>query len=153
LTASTQKLPAAARAAAPRPPTVFAAAIHTWLARAGRNQQGLAQALGVNPSTVTGWVKGHKRPDELSVVRTLATLRGWLGPAWRVVDALDTIAGLDWDWAQVRAAAERRLQKGGTPKSSCGGGIPSSPQRAAPTRRPGLCAMSRARSKRIWAPR
>jgi len=146
LTASTQKLPAAARAATP-PPPVFAAAIHTWLAHAGRNQQGLAQAIGVNPSTVTGWVKGHKRPDELSVVRTLATLRGWLGPAWRVVDALDTIAGLDWDWAQVRAAAERRLQKGGTPKPSCGGGRPPIPHRTARTRRPGLCSMSRAGSK------
>jgi hypothetical protein len=87
------------------------------------------------------------------LVRTLATLRGWLGPAWRVVDALDTIAGLDWDWEQVRAAAERRLQKGGTPKSSCGGGRPPSPHRAARTRRPGPCSMPRAESNLTWSPR
>ena len=111
-------LPAAGRADAPVPAAVFEEAIHTWLAHAGRNQKGLAHAVGVNPSTVTGWVKGHKRPDELSLVRTLATLRGWLGSEWRVVDALDTIAGLDWDWWMVREAAESRLLKGGTPKPS-----------------------------------
>jgi predicted transcriptional regulator len=42
----------------------FGQALKDWLRRADRSQKELAYALHVDPSTVTNWAKGQKRPDE-----------------------------------------------------------------------------------------
>jgi transcriptional regulator with XRE-family HTH domain len=146
LTVSTQKLTAAGSVDAPASAASFGEVLREWLARAGHNQKGLAHAVGVHPSTVTGWMRGHKRPDDRSLVKILTTVRGWLGSStllracpepcpersrrgsegtgleWQAAEALDAVACLSWDWWTVREAAESRLRKGGTLNPSWRGG-------------------------------
>ncbi len=110
------------------PYRAFGEALQDWLGRAGKNQEGLAQAVRVSPSTVTSWVRGRKRPDGKSLVRLLAVLRQgtWLGEDWDAKEALDGILALGIDWYDVACTAEKYLQKGGRASlCSVGGKRPS----------------------------
>ena len=117
--------------AAPRPRpltptsyTGFGIALKDWLLRADRSQKELANALRVDPSTVTTWVQGQKRPDGRSLVKLLATFRGWFGDGWDPLEALDAIACLRYDWWKVQEVSARHFQKGGMFKPSRPGGRP-----------------------------
>ena len=112
-----------------RPPTPipsagFGAALKDWLLRADRSQKELANALRVDPSTVTNWVQGQKRPDGRSLVKLLTTFRGWFGDGWDPLEALDAIACLRYDWWKVQEVSARHFQKGGMFKPSRPGGRP-----------------------------
>lgn len=89
------------------PRGAFGEVLHGWLQQAGYNQKGLAAALGVHPSTISGWLRGHKRPDVVSLVKLLVVLRSWLGPGWSAAEALDGAALVGWDWGAVHEAAQR----------------------------------------------
>jgi transcriptional regulator with XRE-family HTH domain len=61
--------------------TGFGIALKNWLLCADRSQKELAHFLQVNPSTVTNWVQGQKRPDVQSLVKLLAHFKGpWRTP-------------------------------------------------------------------------
>ena len=112
-----------------RPPTPipsagFGAALKDWLLRADRSQKELANALRVDPSTVTNWVQGQKRPDGRSLVKLLTTFRGWFGDGWDPLEALDAIACLGYDWWKVQEVSARHFQKGGMLNTSRPGGRP-----------------------------
>ena len=112
-----------------RPPTPipsagFGAALKDWLLRADRSQKELANALRVDPSTVTNWVQGQKRPDGRSLVKLLTTFRGWFGDGWDPLEALDAIACLRYDWWKVQEVSARHFQKGGMLNTSRPGGRP-----------------------------
>jgi len=112
-----------------RPPTPipsagFGAALKDWLLRADRSQKELANALRVDPSTVTNWVQGQKRPDGRSLVKLLTTFRGWFGDGWDPLEALDAIACLRYDWWKVQEVSARHFQKGGMLNTSRLGGRP-----------------------------
>ena len=83
----------------------FGAALKDWLLRADRSQKELARAMGVDPSTVSTWTRGQKRPDALSLVRLMASFRGWLGEKWNPIELLDAIACLGYDWSKIQEAA------------------------------------------------
>ena len=77
-----------------RPPTPtsyagFGAALKDWLLRVDRSQKELAHVLHVDPSTVTTWVQGQKRPDGQSLVKMLVTFKGWFRGDWDPLEALD----------------------------------------------------------------
>ena len=152
MTASTKKSPAAGWPERTTSAAGFAGVLRTWLAHTDHNQKSLALAIGVHPSTVSGWVQGHKRPDLLSLLRTLATLRGWLGPRWPAHEALDAVACLGWDWWAIQAAAGRLLKKG-MPRRSWPGGIRPGRPCAASSGRPGPCSTCRAAVRPAWLPR
>ena len=106
--------PAQLTAAGRPPPSGFGGVVQAWLARTtSHNQQGLAAALQVDPSTVTGWVRGHKRPELRALVQLLITFRAWLGDQLDVREALDAVACLGVDWATIQTTAAERFQKGG----------------------------------------
>jgi transcriptional regulator with XRE-family HTH domain len=112
-----------------RPPTPipcagFGQVLKDWLLRADRSQKELANALRVDPSTVTTWVQGQKRPDGRSLVKLLATFRGWFGDGWDPLEALDAIACLRYDWWKVQEVSARHFQKGGMLNTSRPGGRP-----------------------------
>ena len=101
-----------------RPPTPtsyagFGVALKDWLLRADRSQKELANALHVDPSTVTNWVQGQKRPDGQSLVKLLATFRGWFGDGWDPLEALDAIACLGYDWSRFKKCARGTSRRGG----------------------------------------
>ena len=106
------------------PYQAFGEALQGWLERASRNQEGLAQAVRVSPSTVTSWVHGRKRPDGKSLVKLLAVLRqgSWLGEDWDAKEALDGILALGIGWYDMACTAEKYLQKGGPANSYWLGG-------------------------------
>jgi transcriptional regulator with XRE-family HTH domain len=95
------------------PPFVaFGAAMRAWLLRANRSQKELAHALRVDPSTVTTWVRGLKRPDSRSLIKLLATFRGWFHNIRDPPEALDAVACHGYDWARVLEASARYFQEG-----------------------------------------
>lgn len=98
------------------------AALQAWLLRAGRSQKELANALAVNPSAVTHWLHGQKRPDGKSLVKLLATFHGWFRADWDPLEALDAIACLGYDWSVVEDASVRHFQPGGMYRPSRTGG-------------------------------
>ena len=91
----------------------FGSALRTWLVTADRNQEALARAVQVEPSAVTSWMQGRKRPDGRSLVRLLLTFRRWIGGSWSADDALDGISLAGWSWETVLSAANHLLQPGG----------------------------------------
>lgn len=110
-----------------RPPTPtlyagFGIALKNWLLRADRSQKELANALDVDPSTVTTWVRGQKRPDGQSLVKLLATFHGWFRADWDPLEALDAIVCLDYDWSKIEEASVRHFQPGGIFRPSRNGG-------------------------------
>jgi transcriptional regulator with XRE-family HTH domain len=101
-----------------RPPTPtpyagFGEALKDWLLRTDRSQKELAHVLHVDPSTVTNWVQGQKRPDGRSLIKMVATFRGWFGEGWDPLEALDAIACLGHDWSKVQEVSARHFQRGG----------------------------------------
>ncbi len=100
----------------------FGAALRAWLLRADRSQKELAQALAVDPSAVTHWMHGQKRPDGRSLVKLLATFHGWFRAEWDPLEALDAIACLDYDWSKIEEASVRHFQPGGMFRPSRAGG-------------------------------
>ena len=102
----------------------FGAVLTDWLHRADRSQKELAHVLSVNPSTVTYWVQGQKRPDGRSLVRLLATFRGWFCGHWDPLEALDALACLEYDWSKLEEVSGRHFQKGGILNPSRPGGKP-----------------------------
>lgn len=132
-----------------RPPTPtlyadFGAALKAWLLQAARSQRQLAHVLKVNPSTVTTWALGQKRPDPRSLVKLLAHFRGWLGANWDPLEALDAMAGLGYDWSQVEEALVRHFQPGGILRPSRAGGRKHNRRRGGSISRRGRSATSRA---------
>ena len=92
----------------------------------------LAHFLQVNPSTVTNWVQGQKRPDVQSLVKLLAHFKGWFRAGWNPLDALDAFACLGYDWFTIQEVCARHFQKGGILKlSRPGGSVPGRPGGAA----------------------
>ena len=85
-------------------------------------QKELANALDVDPSTVTTWVHGQKRPDGQSLVKLLANFKGWFRAGWDPLEALDAIACLGYDWSKIEEASVRHFQPGGIFKPSRTGG-------------------------------
>jgi len=100
----------------------FGAALQAWLLRADRSQKELAKALAVDPSAVTHWMHGQKRPDAKSLVKLLATFHGWFRADWDPLEALDAIACLDYDWSKIEEASVRHFQPGGMFRPSRAGG-------------------------------
>jgi transcriptional regulator with XRE-family HTH domain len=100
----------------------FGAALQGWLLRAGKSQKELAKALAVDPSAVTHWTQGQKRPDAVSLVKLLATFHGWFRVAWDPLEALDAIACLGYDWSKIEEASVRHFQPGGIFRPSRAGG-------------------------------
>jgi transcriptional regulator with XRE-family HTH domain len=100
----------------------FGIALKDWLLRADRSQKELAHFLQVNPSTVTNWVQGQKRPDVHSLVKLLAHFKGWFRAGWNPLEALDAFACLGYDWFTVQEVCARHFQKGGILKPSRPGG-------------------------------
>ena len=101
-----------------RPPTAssyagFGTALKDWLLRVDRSQKELAHVLHVDPSTVTNWVQGQKRPDSKSLVKMLVTFKSWFGGNWDPLEALDAFACLGYDGAKLRDMAARYFQMGG----------------------------------------
>ena len=101
-----------------RPPAAssyagFGAALKDWLLRVDRSQKELAHVLHVDPSTVTNWVQGQKRPDSKSLVKILVTFKSWFGGNWDPLEALDAFACLGYDGAKLREMAARDFQMGG----------------------------------------
>lgn len=113
LSARTLQLSVATPATTPTPYLGFGEALRLWLARADQNQEGLARSLQVNPSTVTSWMHGRKRPDSRSLARLLAVLHAWLRPAWDVAEVLDALAWLGWDWHAMKRFFRRCIPKAG----------------------------------------
>lgn len=110
-----------------RPPTPtsyagFGIALKNWLLRADRSQKELANALDVDPSTVTTWVRGQKRPDGQSLVKLLAHFKGWFRAGWDPLEPLDAIACLGYEWFTIQEVCARHFQKGGILKPSRPGG-------------------------------
>lgn len=91
----------------------FGAALQAWLLRADRSQKELAKALAVDPSAVTYWMQGQKRPDGKSLVKLLATFHGWFRADWDPLEVVDAIACLDYDWSKIEEASVRHFQPGG----------------------------------------
>jgi transcriptional regulator with XRE-family HTH domain len=104
------------------PHTGFGAALQAWLLRANRSQKELAKALAVDPSAVTYWMQGQKRPDGKSLVRLLATFHGWFRADWDPLEALDAIACLGYDWSKIEEACIRHFQPGGIFRPFSAGG-------------------------------
>jgi transcriptional regulator with XRE-family HTH domain len=100
----------------------FGQALKDWLRRADRSQKELAYALHVDPSTVTNWAKGQKRPDERSLIRMLAVFKAWFGGTWNPLEALDAFECLGYHWSVIRGVSERHFEKGGLRKPSRSGG-------------------------------
>ena len=100
----------------------FGAALQAWLLRAGRSQKELAKALTVDPSAVTYWMHGQKRPDAKSLVKLLAAFHRWFRADWDPLEALDAIACLGYDWSKVEEASVRHFQPGGMYRPSRAGG-------------------------------
>mgnify|MGYP001024310781 FL=1 len=100
----------------------FGAALQAWLLRADRSQKELAKALAVDPSAVTYWTQGQKRPDGKSLVKLLATFHGWFRADWDPLEALDAIACLGYDWSKIEEASVRHFQPGGMFRPSRAGG-------------------------------
>lgn len=100
----------------------FGAALQAWLLRADRSQKELAQAQAVDPSAVTHWMHGQKRPDGRSLVKLLATFHGWFRADWDPLEALDAIACLGYDWSKIEEASMRHFQPGGMFRPSRAGG-------------------------------
>jgi transcriptional regulator with XRE-family HTH domain len=110
----------------------FGAALQAWLLRADRSQKELAKALAVDPSAVTHWMQGQKRPDGRSLVKRLATFHGWFRADWDPLEALDAIACLDYNWSKIEEAFVRHFQPGGIFRPSrAGGRAPGRPNGAA----------------------
>lgn len=110
----------------------FGAALQAWLLRADRSQKELAKALAVDPSAVTYWMQGQKRPDGKSLVKLLAAFHGWFRADWDPLEALDAIACLDYDWSKIEEASVRHFQPGGMFRPSrAGGSAPDRPSGAA----------------------
>jgi hypothetical protein len=108
----------------------FGEALEDWLDRAGQNRIGLAHTIGVDPSTVTRWIHGHKRPDGRSLALILALLsqRAEKIKGWHMTEALDGLSLLGVSWIDAHYLAEKYLQKGGLSNSSADGGRTSSPR-------------------------
>ena len=122
----------------------FGAALQAWLLRADRSQKELARALAVDPSAVTYWARGRKRPDAKSLVKLLATFHGWFRAAWDPLEALDAIACLGYDWSKVEEALVRHFQPGGIFRPSRPGGRLPAPHRDNSFFRRGLSSTSHA---------
>ncbi len=101
----------------------FGIALKDWLWRANRSQKELAYALHVDPSTVTNWALGRKRPEGKLLVRMLALFRGWLGDDWPATEALDAISCLGLDWSVIEEIIEQRFEEGGKLRMSQSGGM------------------------------
>jgi len=115
----------------------FGEALKDWLLRADRSQKELAHVLHVDPSTVTTWVHGQKRPDGLSLVKMLVTFKGWLRGDWNPLEALDAIACLGYDWSRLLEVSVRHFQRGAI-LNTCGpGGRPLGQRSAGSSCRPG----------------
>lgn len=130
----------------------FGAALEAWLRRANRSQKELAHALRVDPSTVTRWTQGQKRPDARSLVRLLATCHGWFRGVWDPLEALDAVACLGYDWSQIAEASARLFQPGGTCRPSRAGGREHNPRRAGSFCPNGRRFTWRAASSGNWPP-
>jgi transcriptional regulator with XRE-family HTH domain len=100
----------------------FGAALQAWLLRADRSQKELAKALAVDPSAVTYWTQGQKRPDAKSLVKLLATFQGWFRADWDPLEALDAITCLGYDWSKIEEASVHHFQPGGIFRPSTPGG-------------------------------
>ena len=126
------------RPPAPTPYAGFGEALKDWLLRVDRSQKELAHVLHVDPSTVTTWVHGQKRPDGLSLVKMLVTFKGWLRGDWNPLEALDAIACLGYDWSRLLEVSVRHFQRGAI-LNTCGpGGRPLGQRSAGSSSRPGL---------------
>lgn len=119
---TTERTIAAARLATGSPYAGFGQALKNWLVRADRSQKELAHAIQVDPSTITNWIKGHKRPDARSLIRVLAAFRIWLGEDWDPREPLDAFACLGFDWFVVREVLMLHFEKGGLHRLSDDGG-------------------------------
>ncbi len=128
------------------PFVVFGEAVQEWLERAGQNQAGLAKIMGVDPSTITGWVRGRKRPYGRTLARLLAVLSQRADKrirGWHLSEALDGMWGMGVDWCDAIATAEKYLQKGGPLSSSMRGGrLPSRSTPGTSSRRDPCCTSS-----------
>lgn len=91
----------------------FGTVLKDWLLRTGHGQKELAHALHVDPSTVTNWVHGQKRPDGTSLIKMVATFRSWFGREWTPLEALDAFACLGYDREKLSEVAARHFQLGG----------------------------------------
>lgn len=143
-TDATQLTAARAQRRKASPYAGFGAALHAWLLRADRSQKELAKALAVDPSAVTYWTQGQKRPDGKSLVKLLATFHGWFRADWDPLEALDAIACLDYDWSKIEEASVRHFQPGGMFRPSRPGGRKPDRRLDNSFCRPGLSSTSRA---------
>lgn len=128
MTSQHKKLAAArTRPSTPTPYAGFGEALKDWLLRTDRTQKELAHVLHVDPSTVTNWSQGQKRPECRLLIKMLATFRGWFGEGWDPLEALDAIACLGYDWPKVQEVSARHFRRGAM-LNTCGpGGRPLAP--------------------------
>lgn len=138
-TDATELTAALAQRRQPSPYAGFGAALQAWLRRADRSQKELATVLAVDPSAVTYWTQGQKRPAARSLVKLLAVFHGWFGQDWNPLEALDAVACLGYDWSKVHEASVQHFQQGGMFK-------PSRPGGRLPARRPTGSSSRRGRS-------
>jgi len=130
----------------------FGAALQTWLLRADRSQKELAKALAVDPSAVTYWTQGQKRPDAKSLVRLLAAFHGWFRADWDPLEALDAIACLGYDWSKIEEASVRHFQPGGMFRPSRAGGRQPDRRRGGSFSPRAQCFTCGAKSSATWQP-
>ena len=100
------------RTTAPHPPYADSAALEDWLVTARSHPEALARAVHVEPSTVTNWTQGRKRPDGRLLVKNSGNLQRLDRRGLGALDALDAISLGGWSWETVLSAANHLLQPG-----------------------------------------